>query len=174
MTEPSNTIDISPRVCGNILRRYDDDPVEETALDERVIVTEDLRFDERFGQRSTVVLAFDTKSDDASELLPGEYDVNFLGPEPHFRSGIGILGSQDGGSCVSESVALLYGRLALWHLVGVQPIGILTFDALNGGQSRSTSSNQYMQIDPRRHRSHDLVVAMPGIHGGFDRHEAGA
>ena len=43
MTEPSNTIDISPRVCGNILRRHDDDPVEETTLDERVIVTEDLR-----------------------------------------------------------------------------------------------------------------------------------
>jgi hypothetical protein len=31
-----------------------------------------------------------------------------------------------------------------------------------------------MQIDPRRHRSHNLVIAVPGVHGDFDGHEAGA
>ena len=54
-------------------------------------------------------------------------------------------------------------------------IGVFSFDAANNAlQPRSASSNEYMEIDPRRHRSHHLVVAMPGIHGSFNRYKPGA
>jgi hypothetical protein len=62
-----------------------------------------------------------------------------------------------------------------WLSDAAQSIGVLGFKAANDAlYSTSASSNEYMEIDPRRHRSHDLVVAMSGIHGGFDLNKAGA